>query len=78
MDVNERINNECADCMFPSWTFVTGTLELIHIRQKQKIALKIAVKVASVNGPLIQFKLQFPAAQTALKRYLNIMLAYPV
>jgi hypothetical protein len=28
---------------------VTGALELIHIRQKQKIALKIAVKVASVN-----------------------------
>jgi hypothetical protein len=29
---------------------VTGSL--IHIRQKQKIALKIAVEVASVNGPL--------------------------
>jgi hypothetical protein len=31
-------------------TFVINPL--IHIRQKEKIALKIAVKVASVNGPL--------------------------
>jgi hypothetical protein len=30
--------------------FVTSSL--IHIRQKEKIALEIAAKVASVNGPL--------------------------
>jgi hypothetical protein len=29
-----------------------GINPLIHIRQKKKIALEIAVKVASVNGPL--------------------------
>jgi hypothetical protein len=30
--------------------FVTSSL--IHIDQKEKIALEIAIKVASVNGPL--------------------------
>ena len=29
-----------------------GINPLIHIRQKEKIALEIAGKVASVNGPL--------------------------
>ena len=33
----------------PLGTFVINPL--IHIRQKEKIALKIAVKVASVDGP---------------------------
>jgi hypothetical protein len=34
---------------FLSWTFVTDLL--IHIHQKEKIALEITLKVASVNGP---------------------------
>jgi hypothetical protein len=34
----------------PLSTFVINPL--IHIRQKEKITLKIAVKVAGVNGPL--------------------------
>jgi hypothetical protein len=40
MDVNEWI------------TFLTRLL-VDHIQQKEKIALEIAAKIASVNGPLI-------------------------
>ena len=32
-------------------TFVTHLL--VHINQKEKIALEIAAKIASVNGPLL-------------------------
>ena len=32
-------------------TFVTSLL--VHIHQKEKVALEIAAKVASVNGPLV-------------------------
>jgi hypothetical protein len=44
VDVNERINYRCArdvlTACFVNCTFVTGLL--IHIRQKEKIALEIA------------------------------------
>jgi hypothetical protein len=33
-------------------TFLTRLL-VVHIQQKEKIALEIAAKIASVNGPLI-------------------------
>jgi hypothetical protein len=36
------------------WDFITGTFithPLLHILQKEKIATKIAVKIARVNGP---------------------------
>jgi hypothetical protein len=36
-------------------TFIINPL--IHIHQKKKIALEIAVKVASVNGPIVIQKL---------------------
>jgi hypothetical protein len=36
--VNEWINNECAECVFLTRTFVTGLL--VHISQKVKIAAK--------------------------------------
>ena len=42
------ITNVLSVC-FLSWTFVTDLL--IHIHQKEKIALEITLKVASVNGP---------------------------
>jgi hypothetical protein len=36
-------------------TFITHSL--VHIHQKKKIALEIAAKIASVNGPLENFPL---------------------
>ena len=42
-----------------------GVNPLIHIRQKEKIALEIAAKVASVNGPLNVSVVRFSFAVTS-------------
>jgi hypothetical protein len=61
-DVNERINNECVEFIVESQLSLREQFcywFIIHIRQKEKIALEIAVKVAlkscleSVNGPSV-------------------------
>jgi hypothetical protein len=50
-DVNEWTSYKCMVKKNLLSTFVINPL--IYIRQKEKIALKIAAKVASVNGPLL-------------------------
>ena len=45
--------------------FVTSSL--IHIRQKEKIAPEIAVKVTSVNGPLRLENCPVPGCGVALR-----------
>ena len=53
-DVNEWMSYECSDegtsVRHILRTFLTYLL--VHIHQKEKIALEIAGKIASVNGPL--------------------------
>jgi hypothetical protein len=53
MDVNEWMNYECSDegsmRVHVLRTFITHPL--VHMHQKEKIALDIAAKFASVNGP---------------------------
>jgi hypothetical protein len=54
MDVNEWMSYKCSDegtsVRHIPRTFITYLL--IHMHQKKKIALEIAAKIASVNGPL--------------------------
>ena len=55
MDVNEWMSYECSDKgrsvkhIYILRTFITYLL--VHIHQKKKIALEMAAKIASVNGP---------------------------
>jgi hypothetical protein len=49
MDVNEWKNYECRD--EGTYTRNIHTHLLVHIHQKEIIALEIAAKIASVNGP---------------------------
>jgi hypothetical protein len=51
MDVNDWMSQECSDeGTYTLRTFIIYLL--VHIHQKEKIALEIAAKIASVNRPL--------------------------
>jgi hypothetical protein len=46
--MSRLINKEFTECMF---SHMDATGSLMHIRQKERIALEIAVNVAGVSGP---------------------------
>ena len=53
MDVNEWINDECSDegtCMQATANIHNSSTRL-HPSEEDKIALEIAAKIVSVNGP---------------------------